>query len=60
MANDIAKLNISIGDWLDQMATGLPQGRFRFCAKGSFVPVDEKAAQVATCFAMKIAWQTGI
>lgn len=57
---DLIALRTSIADWLDQMADGLPPGRFRFCAKGSFVPVDGKAAQVSTCFAMKTAWQTGI
>ena len=57
---DVVALRESISYWLDQMAEELPPGRFRFCAKGSLVPVDGKAAQVSTCFAMKIAWQAGI
>jgi len=46
--------------WLDAMAEGLPNGRFRFCAKGSSVPTSGFAAQFVTCFAMKAAWQSGI
>jgi len=57
---DVSALNASISDWLRQMAEGLLPGRFRFCAKGSFVPVDGKVAQVSTCFAMKSAWQAGV
>jgi hypothetical protein len=46
--------------WLDAMAEGLPDGRFRFCAKGSLVPTSGFASQFVTCFAMKAAWQSGI
>ena len=57
---DVNGLRNSIGNWLEAMADGLNPGRFRFCSKGAFVPVDGKAAQVSTCFAMKSAWQAGI
>jgi|APSaa5957512622_1039677.scaffolds.fasta_scaffold14116_2 hypothetical protein len=50
----------SIGDWLEKMASGLELGRFRFCSEGSYVPTKGQSGQMATCFAMKIAWQTGI
>ena len=42
------------------MSEGLEPGRFRFCSHGSLVPVTGQQAQFATCFAMKIAWQTGL
>lgn len=57
---DVNGLSDSIGNWLGAMAKGLLPGRFRFCAKGSCVPVDGRAAQVSTCFAMKSAWQAGV
>ena len=60
MIQDISILQASISDWLGQMIDGLAPGRFRFCARGSFVPVEGKAAQVSTCFAMKSAWQSGV
>ncbi len=46
--------------WIEKMATCLPEGRFRFCAKGSHVPTVGHAAQFVTCFAMKAAWQAGL
>lgn len=53
-------LKEKISCWLDELSVDLPLGRFRFCLSGSLVPVEGSAGQFATCFAMKIAWQTGI
>jgi len=53
-------LKNSISSWLEKMALGLEPGRFRFCEVGSVVPTSGHFAQVSTCFAMKIAWQTGL
>ncbi len=50
----------SVGDWLERMAVGLADGRFRFCASRSLVPTRGHAGQFATCFAMKIAWSIGL
>lgn len=54
------KVREQIGNWLEEMACNVQKGRFRFCSKGSQVPTEGHSAQMATCFAMKIAWQTGI
>jgi hypothetical protein len=53
-------LRQSITAWLDELAEGLPPGSFRFIAKDSLIPVDGRGGQMATCFAMKIAWQTSL
>lgn len=45
--------------WLEERAQKGEEGRFSFCAKGSLAPVTGHAGLFATCFAMKIAWQTG-
>lgn len=42
------------------MSAGLAPGRFRFHEENTSFPVDAKKGQVSTCFAVKIAWQTGI
>jgi hypothetical protein len=57
---DLKKTARDIGDWLEQMSVGLELGRFRFCGKGSLVPIEGKAGLMATCFAMRSAWQAGI
>ncbi len=60
MTIDLKETAQGVGSWLDQMADGLEPGRFRFCSKGSLVPVRGKAGLMATCFAMRSAWQSGI
>lgn len=50
----------SISSWLDEMASGLELGRFRFCKKGSLVPTAGHQAQFVTCFAIKSAWHMGL
>lgn len=50
------KLNV----WLGNLAYDLNLGRFRFCLKGNQVPTKGQQGQISTCFAMKIAWQTGL
>lgn len=57
---DLETLRFNIARWLEEMAAGLEAGRFRFCAQGSLVPTTGTEGQVSTCFATKIAWQTGI
>lgn len=49
-----------ISSWLAQLATGLEQGRFRFCLDGDLTPTQGHQAQFTTCFAMKTAWQAGL
>ncbi len=53
------ELKESIGSWLDQMNQGLEPGRFRFCKRGSLVPVSGRQGQFVTCFAIKTAWHIG-
>ena len=62
MTDDTAYKNLrkDIRVWLDRLAEGLEPGRFRFCLEGSRVPVYGKQGLVSTCFAMRIALQTGI
>ena len=50
----------SVGLWLERMGEGLSPGRFRFCKTRSLVPSAGKRGQVATCFAAKSAWHTGV
>lgn len=57
---DNKKIKEDLSIWLDELAYGLEPGRFRFCLSGSSVPTIGQFAQFTTCFAMKIAWQTGI
>lgn len=57
---DLNMVRMSISDWLEELGVGLSPGRFRFCLKGGLVPTDGHQGQVSTCFAMKIAWQTGL
>ena len=54
------KVRQDIRDWLEQMAYRLEPGRFRFCSESSYVPTRGSEGQVSTCFAVKIAWQTGV
>lgn len=54
------EIKAAISCWLDQLSTDLPLGRFRFCLNGSSVPFKGDLGQFTTCFAMKIAWQTGV
>jgi hypothetical protein len=60
LAIDLEVTTERIRDWLEQMAVGLAPGRFRFCEKGSLVPTMGKAGLMATCFAMRSAWQSGV
>ena len=57
---DLQTVQASIAEWLEALTDGLPAGRFRYCLQGDLVPVQGRRGQVATCFAMKIAWQTGV
>ncbi len=57
---DPSRIASDIGAWLDEMAFGLPPGRFRFCKQGGLVPVRGQQGQMTTCFAMKSAWQCGV
>lgn len=41
------------------MADGLPPGRFHYCKQGAIIPTSGQQGQMATCFAMKAAWQCG-
>lgn len=58
--SDINALRCSLADWLEKLREGLPEGRFRLCLKGGLIPIEGQQGQVSTCFAMKIAWQTGL
>jgi hypothetical protein len=55
-----SELKDSVGLWLEEMNHGLEPGRFRFCKKGSLVPEHGHQGQFVTCFAMRIAWFTGV
>ena len=57
---DIKSIRGSVSEWLNQLQVGLLIYRFRFCLDGDLVPRSGHQAQMSTCFAMKIAWQTGI
>jgi hypothetical protein len=60
LSTSLNNIRQGLVEWLDEMAKDLEPGRFRFCSKGSFVPINSKKGQVSTCFAMKAAWQSGI
>ena len=53
------ELRESVGAWLNAMGAGLSPGRFRFCKRGSLVPVDGKRGMATTCLAAKSAWHIG-
>ena len=53
------ELKESVASWLEEMARGLPAGRFRFCRRRGFVPTNGPEGQVSTCFAVKSAWHIG-
>ena len=55
-----SKVRQHISNWLEKMAYDLEPGRFRFCSQGSMMPAQGQSGQMATCFAMKIAWQCGL
>jgi len=57
---DINSIRASVAGWLEAMTRDVEPGRFRFCGKGSLVPLTGKAALFTTCFAVKIAWQAGL
>ena len=49
-----------IHGWLENLSSNLELGRFSFCLKGNLVPTSKHAASMATVFAAKIAYQTGL
>lgn len=57
--NDAERIRLGVHGWLEARTEGQEEGRFSFCSEGSRVPVTGHAALFTTCFAMKIAWQTG-
>lgn len=57
---DLVLTTQKIKEWLEEMAAGLEPGRFRFCSHGSLVPTQGHGGLMATCFAMRSAWQSGV
>lgn len=60
METELIQVREALGNWFEQSVAGLSPGRFRFCLRGSLVPVADRQAQFATCFAMEAAWQAGL